>query len=59
LSWGRAFGLLGGLSTGQLNCCLPRMEKRKEEKVDNTSRHISDSKSTVHQLSLSTTPVGR
>ena len=28
LSWGRALGPLGGLSTGQLNCCLPRMEER-------------------------------
>ena len=26
LSWGRALGPLGGLSTVQLNCCLPRME---------------------------------
>ena len=32
LSWGRALGPLGGLSTGQLNCCLPRMEKKREEK---------------------------
>ena len=32
LSWGRALGPLGGLSTGQLNCCLPRMEERREEK---------------------------
>jgi len=31
LSWGRALGPLGGLSTGQLNCCLPRMEERKKE----------------------------
>jgi len=27
-------GPLGGLSTGQLNCCLPHMEeKRRREKV--------------------------
>ena len=32
LSWGRALGPLGGLSTGQLNCCLPRMEEKKEER---------------------------
>ena len=33
LSWGRALGPLGGLSTGQLSCCLPRMEeKRREER---------------------------
>jgi len=33
LFWGRALGQFGGLSTGQLNCCLPRMEeKRREEK---------------------------
>jgi len=31
LSWGRALGPLGGLSTGQLNCCLPRMEEKREE----------------------------
>jgi len=30
LSWGRALGPLGGLSTGQLNCCLPRMEEKRE-----------------------------
>jgi len=29
LSWGRALGPLGGLSTGQLNCCLPRMEEKR------------------------------
>jgi len=34
LSWGRALGLLGGLSTRQLNCCLPRMEERREERED-------------------------
>jgi len=35
LSWGRALGPFRGLSTGQLNCCLPRMEeKRREEKRD-------------------------
>jgi len=28
LSWGRALGPLGGLSTGQLNCRLPRMEEK-------------------------------
>jgi len=39
LSWGHALGLLGGLSTGQLNCytgqlncCLPRMEEKRREK---------------------------
>jgi len=32
LSWGRALGLLGGLSTGQLNCCLPRMEEKTRER---------------------------
>ena len=31
LSWGRALGPLGGLSTGQLNCCLPRMEEKRRE----------------------------
>jgi len=30
LSWGRALGPLGGLSTGQLNCCLSRMEEKRE-----------------------------
>ena len=29
LSWGHALGPLGGLSTGQLNCCLPRMEEKR------------------------------
>ena len=29
LSWGRALGPLGGLSTGQLNCCLPHMEEKR------------------------------
>jgi len=29
LSWGRALGPFGGLSTGQLNCCLPRMEDKR------------------------------
>jgi len=32
LSWGRALGPFGGLSTGQLNCSLPRMEEKREEK---------------------------
>ena len=31
LSWRRALGPLGGLSTGQLNCCLPRMEEKRRE----------------------------
>jgi len=34
LSWGRALGPLGGLSTAQLNCCLHphgREEQRREE----------------------------
>ena len=31
LSWGCALGPFRGLSTGQLNCCLPRMEERREE----------------------------
>jgi len=31
LSWGRALGPLGGLSTGQLNCCLSRMEEKRRE----------------------------
>ena len=35
LSWGRALGPLGGLSTGQLNCCLPRMEEKKREDSTN------------------------
>jgi len=29
-SWGRALGPFGGLSTGWLNCCLPRMEEKRE-----------------------------
>ena len=29
-SWGRALGLFGGLSTEWLNCCLPRMEEKRE-----------------------------
>ena len=32
LSWGRALGPLGGLSTGQLNCCLPRMEEKRRDR---------------------------
>jgi len=37
LSWGRALGPLGGLSTRQLNCCLPRMkEKRETQRVSGT-----------------------
>jgi len=24
----------GGLSTGQLNCCLPRMEEKREERLE-------------------------
>ena len=32
MSWGRALGPLGGLSTGQLNCCLLRMEEKRKEK---------------------------
>ena len=31
LSWVRALGPLRGLSTGQLNCCLPRMEEKRRE----------------------------
>ena len=31
LSWGRALGPLRGLSTGQLNCCLPRMEEKRDK----------------------------
>ena len=34
LSWGRALGLLGGYSTGQLNCCLPRMEEKREKRAE-------------------------
>ena len=33
LSWWRALGSLGGLSTGQLNCCLPRMEEKRRASV--------------------------
>ena len=34
LSWGRALGPFGGLSTGQLNCCLPGVEeKRRREEI--------------------------
>ena len=38
LSWGpgRALGLFGGLSTGQLNCCLPRMEEKRERETEET-----------------------
>jgi len=32
LSWGHALGLLGGLSTGQLNCCLPHTEEKRRER---------------------------
>jgi len=32
LSWGHALGPLGGLGTGQLNCCLPRMEEKRRER---------------------------
>jgi len=35
LSWGRALGPLGGLSTGQLNCCLPRMEEKRRVDILN------------------------
>ena len=31
MSWGRALGPFRGFSTGQLNCCLPRMEEKREE----------------------------
>ena len=34
LSWRRALGPLGGLSTGQLNCCLPRMEEKRETRIE-------------------------
>jgi len=33
LSWERALGPLGGLSTGQLNCCLPHMEEKKRREA--------------------------
>jgi len=34
LSWGCALGPFGGLSTGQLNCCLPRMEEKRREETE-------------------------
>ena len=37
LSWGRALGPLGGLSTGQLNCCLPRLEEKREKSTSELS----------------------
>ena len=45
LSWGRALGPLGGLSTGQLNCCLPRMKEKRREVSKNCqvlSHHAYD-----------------
>jgi len=44
LSWGRALRPSEGLSTGQLNCCLPRMEEKKRREnlkiQDGGSRHL-------------------
>jgi len=65
LSWGRALGPLRGLSTGQLNCCLPHMEEKRREReemadgrhFENRSLYLSEKSSDFNEIWYSTSDI--